>query len=50
MKCFDFLLLLGVTATGIAMADNDRWDLGKYGLSKLPPTASKTGVTCTKDI
>jgi hypothetical protein len=46
------LLLAGIGLTvlvGIARAD-DKWDISKYDVSKLPPASSKTGLTFDKDI
>lgn len=36
-------------SAGLALAD-DKWDIAKLDLSKLPPAADKKGLTYTKDI
>src|SRR5437879_5076008 len=38
-----------VAVTSLAQAD-DKWDITKLDLSKLPPAASRTGLTYAKDI
>src|SRR5258707_3677485 len=44
-----FLLLVVVLAAGAVKAD-DKWDISKLDVSKLPPAADKKGVTYAKDI
>src|SRR5689334_11211680 len=41
------LALAGATA---ALAADDKWDISKLDMNKLPPAASATGVTYEKDI
>jgi hypothetical protein len=50
MKAASTLILLGVvTATWPASAD-DKWDITKVNLTKLPPAADKQGLTYDNDI
>src|SRR6266436_10408212 len=44
-----FLLLVVVLAAGAVKAD-DKWDISKLDVSKLPPAADKKGLTYAKDI
>lgn len=43
------ILLTTCLASWMAQAD-DKWDINKLDLSKLPPTTNKLGVTYAKDI
>ena len=50
MKPFISTVVVGLTATlASAMAD-DKWDIAKYDVSKLPAAAQQTGLTFAKDI
>jgi len=44
-----FFLLVVVLAAGAARAD-DKWDISKLDVSKLPPAADKKGLTYAKDL
>ena len=45
------LILIGLAATAwTARAADDKWDITKLDLSKLPPAANTAGVTYDKDI
>src|SRR5260221_10871758 len=44
-----FLLLVVVLAAGAVKAD-DKWDISKLDVSKLPPASDKQGLTYAKDI
>src|SRR5258705_2756173 len=50
MKTASAFILLGLAiAAGSAKAD-DKWDINKLDVSKLPPPADQKGVTYAKDI
>lgn len=43
------ILLTTILASWIVQAD-DKWDVSKLDLSKLPPAADKSGITYVKDV
>jgi hypothetical protein len=45
----NLMVLTACLASWTVQAD-DKWDIGKLDLSKLPPAADKSGVTYSKDI
>ncbi len=49
MKSTSLRILVGLAIATSVKAD-DKWDLGKLDLSKLPPAATRKGVTYDKDI
>jgi len=44
------LLLLTLASTAISLKADDKWDIAKIDVSKIPPVASATGLTYAKDI
>src|SRR5690348_9642700 len=45
-----FLILLAFAGANAALAADDKWDIAKIDMSKLPPAATAKGVTYEKDI
>jgi len=43
-------ILLGLAIAGWSLRADDKWDISKLNLSKLPPAADKKGITYAKDI
>ena len=50
MKTTSALILLGLTAARQLASADDKWDISKLDVSKLPPAAQTKGVTYAKDI
>jgi hypothetical protein len=50
MNRISVLLLWTLTGATAALAADDKWDIAKIDMSKLPPPATATGVTYEKDI
>jgi hypothetical protein len=44
------LILIGLAAAAGAVRADDKWDISKMDLSKLPPASDTAGVTYDKDI
>src|SRR5262245_33408476 len=49
MKTASAFILIGLVA-GWSVQGADKWDISKLDVSKLPPPASKKGVTYANDI
>ena len=50
MKTTSALAILGLAIAGASVKADDKWDISKLDVSKLPPAADKTGVTYANDI
>src|SRR5208282_484086 len=50
MKSAYPVILLGMTLLGDSLKAENKWDIDKLDLSKLPPVADKKGVTFANDI
>jgi Planctomycete cytochrome C len=50
MKHVILMALAGLTASLAPALADDKWDISKYDVSKLPPAAKQTGLTFAKDI
>src|SRR5271170_4457696 len=50
MKINHAMIVLGLTLTGGPAKADDKWDISKLDLSKLPAAADKKDVTFDKDI
>ena len=46
----DAFILLGLAISVCSVSADDKWDISKLDISKLPPPADKKGVTYAKDI
>jgi len=50
MKTASASILLGLAIAGSPVRADDKWDISKLDVSKLPPASDKKGVTYVKDI
>src|SRR6266699_4423404 len=50
MKTTSVFAILGLALAGASVQADDKWDISKLDVSKLPPAADKKGVTYAKDI
>ena len=50
MKTTSALAILGLAIAGASVKADEKWDISKLDVSKLPPAADKTGVTYANDI
>ena len=50
MKTTSALAILSLAIAGASVKADDKWDISKLDVSKLPPAAGKTGVTYANDI
>ncbi len=50
MKSASALLVLGLATALLPVKADDKWDISKLDVSKLPPPADKKGLTYAKDI
>src|SRR6266550_3128909 len=50
MKTASAFVILGLVIAGTSVQADDKWDISKLDVSKLPPPADKKGVTYAKDI
>src|SRR5436309_496492 len=50
MKTTSAFMLLGLAIAGWAVKADDKWDISKLDVSKLPAPADKKGLTYAKDI
>ncbi len=50
MKTKSALILVGLALVNLPVTADDKWDVSKLDLGKLPPAAEQKGVTYAKDI
>src|SRR6266516_937493 len=50
MKTISAFAILGFAIAGASVKVDDKWDISKLDVSKLPPPAAKKGLTYVKDI